>query len=178
MSKCVRCGNSFLMRRKVKLKDALICGKCYNELGFDNYLVSDVYKWDDIKDGYDAYRDRENQKYWISEAEKRGLTVPHYRRLFSSGATDMEVKIFATIYAILVDEGKDADAIDISSGDDGSLSLSVDGTIFITYKADGGVKWIVFENESPEKIRIAGAGRMNSLSPRIIQSFDSAYPSD
>lgn len=79
---------------------------------------------------------------------------------------------------LLYDEGKDADAIDISSGDDGSLSLSVDGTIFITYKADGGVKWIVFENESPEKIRIAGAGRMNSLSPRIIQSFDSAYPSD
>lgn len=178
MSKCVRCGNSFLMRRKVTLKDALICGKCYKELGFDNYLISDTYRWDDIKDGYDAYRDRENQKYWIKEAEKSGLTLPHYRQLFSLGATDMEVKIFATIYALLNDEGKAADAIEISSGDNGSINLSVNGEIFISYKADGGVKWIVFENESPDKIRIGGAGRMNSLSPRIIQAFDSAYPSD
>lgn len=176
MSKCVRCGNSFLMRRKVTLKDALICGKCYNELGFDNYLISDTYRWDDIKDGYDAYRDRENQKYWIKEAEKRGLTLPHYRQLFSLGATDMEVKIFASIYAQLNDEGKDADAIEISSGDNGSVNLSVNGEIFISYKADGGVKWIAFENG--EKIRIGGAGRMNSLSPRIIQAFDSTYPSD
>ena len=177
MSKCVRCGNSFLMRRKVTLKDALICGKCYNELGFDNYLISESYRWDDIKDGYEAYRERENQKYWITEAEKRGLTVPHYRRLFSSGATDMEVKIFATIYALLDDEGKDADAIEISSGDNGSLNLSVDGEIFLSYKADGGVKWICFENESPEKIRISGAGRMNSLAPKIMQSFNSVYAS-
>ena len=176
MSKCVRCGNSFLMRRKVKLKDALICGKCYNELGFDDYLISDSYRWDDIKDGYAAYRERENQKYWTQEAEKRGLTLPHYRQLFSLGATDMEVKIFATIYALLNDEGKDADAIEISSGDNGSVNLSVNGEIFISYKADGGVKWISFENG--EKIRIGGAGRMNSLSPRIIQAFDSAYPSD
>lgn len=176
MAKCVRCGNSFLMRRKVTLKDALICGKCYNELGFDNYLISDSYRWDDIKDGYETYRDRENQKYWSKEAEKRGLNVPHYRQLFSLGATDMEVKIFATIYALLNDEGKDADAIEISSGDNGSVNLSVNGEIFISYKADGGVKWIAFENG--EKIRIGGAGRMNSLSPRIIQAFDSAYPSD
>lgn len=88
----------------------------------------------------------------------------------------MEVKIFATIYALLNDEGKDADAIEISSGDNGSVNLSIDGEIFISYKADGGVKWIAFENG--EKIRIGGAGRMNSLSPRIIQAFDSAYPSD
>lgn len=176
MSKCVRCGNSFLMRRKVTLKDALICGKCYNELGFDNYLVSNTYRWDDIKDGYDAYRERENQKYWTQEAEKRGLNVPHYLKLNSLGATDMEVKIFASIYAQLNDEGKDADAIEISSGDNGSLNLSVNGEIFISYKADSGVKWIAFEDG--EKIRIGGAGRMNSLSPRIIQAFDSAYPSD
>lgn len=173
MANCVRCGSSFLMKRKVKLKDALICGKCYNELGFDNYLISEMYKWDDIKDGRDAYNDRQNREYWEKEAKKHGLTSPHYRQLTSIGATDMEEKIFVSIYALLKDEGKDADVIEVTSGDNGSVCLSVDGTVFITYKADGGVKWIVFENESPEKIRISGAGRMNSLTPRIVQAFDS-----
>lgn len=174
MEKCIRCNGSFLTRRKVKLKDAVICGKCYNELGFDNYIISSSYKWDDIKDGYEKYRERENRLYWIKEASKCGLTLPHYRQLNSISATDMEVKIFKAIYAILEDEGKDVDTIEISSGNNGSVSLSVDGTIFITYKADSGVKWIVFENESPEKIRIAGAGRMNSFAPRIVDAFDYA----
>lgn len=171
MSNCVRCGSSSIIRRKVKLKDAIICGKCYKELGFDNYLMPDLYKWDDIKDGYDAYRERENQKYWAGEAEKRGLALPHFRKLNSLGATDMEVKIFASIYAQLKDEGKDTDAVEISSGDNGSLNLSVDGGIFLSYKADGGVKWIALADDF-EKIRIGGAGRINSLAPRIIEAFD------
>lgn len=175
MDKCVRCNNSFLMRRKVKLKDALICGKCYNELGFDNYLISELYRWDDIKNGREAYWELENQKSLKKEADKQGLSVPHYRQLTKIGATDMEVKIFASIYALLKDEGKDADTVEIALGDNGSVLLSIDGIIFITYKADGGIKWINFENEDTEKIRIGGAGRMSSLAPRIVEAFNYAY---
>lgn len=169
MSKCIRCGNSFLMHRKVKLKDAFLCGKCYKELGFDNYLISESYKWDEIKDGYEAYQERKNREFWEGEAHKKGLTLPHFSALNKIGATDTEVKIMSSIYAILKDEGKDAGLIEISAGDNGSVNLSVDGEIFLSYKADGGVKWISFGDE---KIRIGGAGRTNSLAPRIIEAFD------
>ena len=172
MAKCERCGASFFGRRKVKLKDAYICGKCYNELGFDNYLVSDIYTYNEIKDGYEAYWERKNRAYWQNEADKLGLNVEHYKKLNSIGATDLEKKIFGAIYALLCDEEKDADKIEISLGDNGSVCLSVDGVVFITYKADSGVKWIVFENESREKIRIGGAARMNTLAPRIVEAYN------
>lgn len=171
MARCIRCGASFWTHIKVKLKDGYICGKCYKELGFSDFLLKDVHTYDEIKDGYGAYVERKNRQYWGQEAEKVGVTLPHFFQLSSVHATDMEKKIFAAIYAVLYDEGVDADAIEIASGGNGSVSLSVGGTVFITYKADEGVKWIVFENESPDKIRIAGAGRMNSLAPRIIEAY-------
>ena len=57
MAKCVRCGGSFLLRGKVNLADADICGKCFKELGFDkdDLLTASIYKYDSIKDGRDAY---------------------------------------------------------------------------------------------------------------------------
>lgn len=180
MPKCIRCGKSTILKGHVALKDSAICTPCFLGLGFklnETGYAKTLYTYDDIKDGKAAMQEREtaerNRRYWESEAEKVGLTVPHYRQLYSLDATDMEKKILAQIYAILEDEDKDTEIIDITSGKNGSICLSVDGTIFITYKADSGVKWIVFENESPEKIRIAGAGRMNSLAPRIIQAYES-----
>lgn len=181
MSKCIRCGKSTVLRGHVSLKDSAICTPCFLSLGFklsDIGLAKMLYSYDDIKDGKEAMDERNraerNRKYAQKCADKFGLTVPHYHQLSSIGATDMEKKIFSRIHAVLLDDGKDADIIEITAGERGSVALSVGGTVFITYKADEGVKWIVFENESPEKIRIAGAGRMNSLAPRIIAAYDYA----
>lgn len=180
MSKCVRCGSSFLGRRKVKLKDADICGKCLKELGFDKHFfyVSNLYSFDKIKDGYETYFNNELNRIsydiCVEESKKLGVTPEQYSYLRDIDATNMEKKIFATIYALLEDEGRDADDVGIGLGDNGSVRLMLNGEVFIRYKAADSVKWITFENESPEKIRISGAARLNSFADRIVQAYDSA----
>lgn len=180
MKKCIRCGASFLTHMKITLKDAYICGKCSKELGFDKdfFLASSQYTYDQIKDGREALVNRQIQERIdqadSDEAFKLGITVKQLRQLEAAGPTSMETKIFVMICALLRDEDRDPDLIDVALGDNGSLLLMVDGVIFIRYKADSGVKWIVFENESEEKIRISGAARLNSYAPRIAQAYDSA----
>lgn len=64
MAKCIRCGKSLLFGR-IKMRDADICKNCIDDLGFsgkiDNYTAS-CYKWDDVKNGIQAYWDRQNAK--------------------------------------------------------------------------------------------------------------------
>lgn len=177
MAKCIKCGGGFLTRGRIRLADADICFKCFDSLGFDHkqgVYTGSLYKWDQIKDGYEAMRAREYAEAAAREAAKIGVSAEQYRQLNKADATDMEIKIFSKICALLKDDDRDPDLIDVSLGDNGSLLLMVDGVVFIRYKADAGVKWIIFENESSEKIRIAGAGRMNSFAPRIAQAYDSA----
>ena len=180
MAKCIRCGGSLLTRGRVKLKDSVICLKCFKDLGFtlkDDGLTIDSYNYDQIKDGRDTMIRRSIEetalRYDLEEARKYNITLVQYRQLEAAGSTEMECSIFGAISALLLDEGREVEKVEISPGDNGSLNLTVDGSIFIRYKADDGVKWMVFENESGEKIRIAGPGRMNSYAPRIVQAFDS-----
>ena len=177
MAKCIKCGGSFLTRGRIKLADADICFKCFDELGFDHktgVYTGKLYKWDQIKDGYSAMRARENAAAKAKQADELGISVKQFKQLDNANATDMEIKIFSKICAVLLDDDRDPDLIDVSLGDNGSLLLMIDGVVFMRYKADSGVKWIIFENESPEKIRIQGAGRINSFAPRIAQAYDSA----
>lgn len=57
MSNCIRCGSGFLMRKRIQLKDADICGKCFKELGFDkrDLLTAAVYEYEKIKNGKTEY---------------------------------------------------------------------------------------------------------------------------
>lgn len=179
MSKCVRCGGSFLTRGRIKLADADICFKCYDALGFDHktgIYIGKTYSWDQIKDGYDAMRSREYEMQAIKDARESGLTLKLYKQLNRVNSTPTEIKIMSAICAVLLDEGRDIDVIDAELGHNGSLMLMIDGVVFIEYKADDGVKWIRFCNEGEDKLRIGGAGRMNSLAPRIVAAYDSAAP--
>ena len=84
MAKCIKCGKSFFGRIKIKLADAEICSKCYDELGFDHktgLYIGSTYKWSDIKDGYDVMRDRENAKRFAKNAAEVGLIPKHYKQL-------------------------------------------------------------------------------------------------
>lgn len=180
MAKCMKCGKSTLVKGHVKLADGAICTPCFRSLGFKlgDVTTSSQYRYDDIKDGVEAMRQRRiletAARADMSEAEDLGITIKMVRQLDKAGATDPERRILGAICAVLADESRDIDVIDVALGDNGSLLLMIDGVVFIRYKADSGVKWIIFENESPEKIRIQGAGRINSFAPRIAQAYDSA----
>lgn len=180
MAKCIKCGKSTLIKGHVKLADATICTPCFLSLGFKlgDVTLSSTYKYDDIKDGLDAYRQRrilqsvaEADK---AEADKFGLNLKLVRQLDDAGATDPERRLLGAICAVLADEGRDTDVIDISLGDNGSLLLMIDGVVFIRYKSDAGVKWIAFENEGGEKVRITGPARINAMADRIVQAYDTA----
>ena len=177
MAKCIKCGGSFLTRGRIRLADADICFKCFDELGFDHktgIYTGKTYRWDDIKDGFQAMQARHYAEIAAQAAEELGVSYKQYKQLGAAGSTNMENKILATICAILKDERRDPDLIDVALGDNKDLLLMIDGVVFLRYKADDGVKWIVFENESSEKIRITGPGRLNSLASRIVQAYDSA----
>lgn len=92
MSKCIKCGGSFLTRFKIKLKDADICRKCALELGFpkDFYLTSSLCSWEDIKDGREEYLKRKYQK-------DSGFKMAHYGERRGLDCTDEEQEIFDII---------------------------------------------------------------------------------
>ena len=176
MAKCIRCGKSFLTRGRIKLADADICYKCFDELGFDHktgIYTGSLHKWDEIKDGAAVM----NQRKWDAEATKKaeaiGLNLKLYRQLNRAGATDPEIRLLSAICSVLADEGRDIDVIDVALGDNGSLLLMIDGVVFIEYKSDSGVKWIRFDNEGEEKLRITGPARINALASRVVAAYDS-----
>lgn len=175
MAKCIKCGKSFFGRGKIKLADAEICFKCYDELGFDHKIDiygGSRYRWDEIKEGRDVL----NRRKWDAEATKEaaalGLNLKLYRQINRAEATDPEIRLLGAICAVLEDEGRDTDVIDAALGDNGSLLLMVDGVVFIEYKAEPNVKWIRFDNEGEDKVRISGPGRINSLAARVVSAFD------
>lgn len=175
MAKCVRCGKSFLGRGKIKLADEEICFKCYDELGFDHKLginIGSQYKWNDIKDGYDAMRAREYAAKQAREAASIGLNLKLLRQLHSAGATDPEIRLTSAICSVLSDEGRDIDVLDVALGDAGSLLMMIDGTVLIEYKSDEGVKWIRFNSEGDNKVRISGPARINAMADRVVAAYD------
>lgn len=99
MSKCIRCGGSFLTRFKIKLKDAYICGKCAKELGLekDFYKKSVAYSYDDIKDGWDAYLNRNR----IKPSPSVPFRMAHYGEERDVMATDGELEIYNKLIEIL-----------------------------------------------------------------------------
>ena len=175
MSKCVRCGKSFLTRGKIKLADAEICFKCYDELGFDHKIGiygGDSHKWEEIKDGRDAMYAREYAKQNAIEAANLGLTPKLYKQTKDIAMTNLEVKVLRAICSALSDENRDIDVLDAVLGDNGSVLLMIDDVVIIEYKLDEGVKWIRLLNESDEKIRITGAAVINKMADRIVAAYD------
>lgn len=180
MAKCIRCGKSTLVKGHVKLADCAICTPCFKSLGFKltDTATASMYKYDEIKDGHDAMIQRRiietAARADKAEADKLGLNIKLIKQLDNAGATDPERRILGAICAVLEDESRDTDVIDVALGDNGSLLLMIDGVVFIRYKSDAGVKWIAFENEGGEKVRITGPARINAMADRVVEAYDSA----
>lgn len=171
MAKCKRCGKAPLLGL-VKIADAHVCKRCLEELGFadriDSYTAS-LYRWDDVKDGIQAYWNRQNAK----TAASMGLTLKHYKQLNAACSTDLEDKLFAAMCAIWEDEDCDIDCLDIEATKKGSLLVLRDGVVILEYKGEPQVRWILFP-DSPDKVRIGNSGRINSLAKRLVAAYRSA----
>lgn len=170
MAKCKNCGKSMLLGR-IKLADAEICKDCIRALGFDGMVdgvVGSLYKWEDVKDGVQAYWDRQSAK----TAASMGLLLKHYRQLNAAGSTELEDKLFAAMCAIWKDERCDVSRLDISPGDGGSLLVLLDGVVVLEFKGEPDVKWILLP-DSPDKIYI-GSARITRLAKRIVDAYRSA----
>lgn len=177
MAKCIRCGGSFLTRGKVKLKDELICGKCFKELGFTDktdVIVSSLYSYNDIKDGKDAYQ----QKKWakqreendIAEAKRLGLFYSDYRTLSDLDCEDGEMRIIEKICAVLDDEGCDTSKIEYEREPGSTLSAFVGDKKLYELKFTKDVKWIRIGDDE-EKNRIGNAAGINKLVGKLVEAY-------
>ena len=164
MAKCIRCGGSFLTRRRVKLKDAEICGKCYRELGFENYLVSDSYKYDEIKDGYDAYRINERKKE-IKDAVISSVSVNIVGDEKDLVCTEEERMVFEEIKKML-----GTDELKLVRKSDNYVSAVVGEWDLVRIKYTNRAKWVIFPLVSNEKIRMESPEDVQEMASYISDS--------
>ena len=160
------------MRGRIRLEDADICFKCFDDLGFDHktgIYTGSLYKWEDIKDGIQSVWDKQNAK----TAASMGLTFPHWKQLTAAFATDLEFKLFSAMCAIWKDERCDVSALSISPGENGSLLVLLDDVVVLEYKGEPQVRWILFP-DSEKKVRIGNSARINGLADRIVSAYKEA----
>ena len=183
MAKCVRCSRSGMgvLHQALRLKDKnYICFKCYKELGGspmkDVTTAALSYTYDDIKDGFEALSARRMSELIArtnsADAEKFGINLKLVSQLNEAGATDPEARLLGAICSVLADEDRDVDMLDVALGHNGSLLVMIDETVAIEYKSDSGVKWIRFNNESEDKIRILGPASINKMANRVVAAYD------
>ena len=146
MKKCERCGCSFLTHRKVKLKDAYICGKCFKELGFgrDYYLISDSYYYDDIKDGYSAYHKKWRKEIMLKALQEEPLVTSSLdpKDLL---CTEEERDIFDYIKDVFEDNGFNSETLEFKRLSKNYLTAEYNETWDIArFKFTYGAKWISF----------------------------------
>lgn len=177
MAKCINCNGSFLTRGKIKLKDAYICFKCADALGFDHktlVMTGSLYSWDDIKDGADAY----NQRRWKADAERDrqenaerlGLFFSDYGVLSDLGCSDNEMKAVERVCALLDDEGCDPSRIEYEREPDQPLTAFVGDNVLYQLKYTKDVKWIMINDE---KHRISGPAGINKHVDRLVERYKS-----
>lgn len=146
MKTCIRCGKSFFGRRRIRLKDSEICGKCFRELGFDKSYdrLSDIYAYDDIKDGIDAYSERRCRQD-VSDAVASSVSVTmtgaQERDLI---CTEEEREIFEAIRSVLADRGADLSPLRLVRVSDNYLTAKYGDWDLARIKYTIGAKWIQF----------------------------------
>ena len=146
MSKCVRCGSSFLTRRRIKLKDAEICGECFNELGFDKsyYKLTSLYSYDDIKDGLLSYVEKQEKKR-LADAVLDSISVTingaQERDLI---CTEEERKVHDEICQFFDDNEIDREQLRLVRVSDNYLTIKFGEWDLVRYKYGPRSKWISF----------------------------------
>ena len=145
MLNCKRCGASFFFHRKVKLKDAEICGKCFKDLGFgkDYYLISHLYPYDDIKDGYKEYLKRKQ----IRELREALAADPPVRVVGLDKdliCTEEERSIFECVRDYLLEHDIDDSSLELVRRADAYLTIRFRDWDLARYKYTVRAKWMTF----------------------------------
>lgn len=163
MSNCIRCGSGFLMRKRIQLKDADICGKCFKELGFDKHdaIVSKLKTWDEIKDGHEAYVARLiNRKAAEYDAEHSTVSLANYGQERDLICTQEEREIFDRI----VDEFPE-DGLRLVRVSDNYVSVKRGDWDIVRLKFTNRAKWLMFPSIE------SGTNKFPIDEPREIEDF-------
>lgn len=176
MSKCIRCGSSFLTRRKVQLQDAEICGKCFKELGFDksDLLTAAIYPYEAIKDGKTAYYANKRKKALIDEAVASAtVTVTGAGRERDLVCTEEERMIFEELDLICADLEL-PEPLRLTRVSDNYVSAKIGEWDLARFKYTARAKWIVLPvlEAGAVKHQIEAPEDVNSFSDRIIESVE------
>lgn len=180
MAKCIRCGKSTITRGHVKLADAAICTPCFKSLGFKltDTAGATIYKYDEIKDGADAYYNKKIEESAARYDEERNrdhnFRFANYGQMRDLDPTDEEMEMFETVCEILEDEGFDADKLKLVRKSDSYLTIVLGPTDVARIKYTDRVKWVLFPYGSNEKIRISGVGAINSHAPELVEAYQTA----
>lgn len=174
--KCLRCGNSFLWHRKVKLKDAEICIDCFKELGFDknDLLTASIYAYDAIKDGKQTYYANKRKKALIDEAVASvSVTVSGAGRERDLVCTEEERMVFEELELICADLEL-PEPLRLVRVSDAYVSAKIGDWDLARIKYTPRAKWIVLPvlEAGAVKHPIEAPEDVNSFSDRIIESVE------
>jgi hypothetical protein len=126
MAKCIRCGKGTTFRGTVKLSDAVICGVCFKELGFEkrDLLTASVYKYDSIKDGRDAYYLRNMKKSAVDTLlDSVSVKIVGGGNNHELICTEEEREIFDIIRSVCDDDNLESDNIKLMRKSDNYVSV-------------------------------------------------------
>lgn len=177
MAKCIRCNSPFIGRRKIKLSDSYICGKCAKELGFDKgfYLYSSIYSYDDIKDGQEAYwtrRTKERIKEEVLSSVSVTMKGPGVERELV--CTEEEREVYDYIEWIASMHGVDPDELRLARVSDTYLTVKYGEWDLARFKYTNKAKWIKFTaiERSDTRHGLEAPEDVQDLGELIVRSID------
>ena len=174
MRKCVRCGKSFLTCRRVDLKDSHICSRCFADLGFgkDFYLISRMYSYDEIKDGYVEYYKRKTKRELV-EATISSASIKMTGGPRDLVCTEEERQIFEVIKSIFLDYDPDENALELMRLSDNYLTAKYGEWDLARFKYTIRSKWILFPaiESSSERHLISSADDVKKYADLLAESF-------
>lgn len=142
MSKCAICEKSTALRGTVKIADAVICGKCFKDLGFskNDLLTASLYHLNDIKDGRDAYYRKAIDRHAAAyDAENASVSVANYGQERDLVCTEEEREIFD----LIVDEFPE-DGLRLVRVSDNYVSVKRGDWDIVRMKFTNRAKWLMF----------------------------------
>ena len=175
MAKCIRCGKSTLVKGHVKLADCAICTPCFKSLGFKltDTATASMYKYDEIKDGRDAYN-LNKQKDRIRQAalDSVSVKVANYGQARDLICTEQEREIYDTIRSLMDDYNLDSDLLRLVRKSDNYVSVVIGDTDVARIKYTNRAKWIW--TYATDKVNITTTEDVVQLTDALIEGFRQA----
>lgn len=188
MGKCIRCGSPFVFRKKIQLKDAELCKRCFRELGFDedHDHFSEAYSYEEIKDGREEMIKRtqkarslsdlsEGQKgALIHEMEKNSFSIQYGGKEKALECEPEEEEIFNILCAMFEEIGRNPEQLDFVRLSDNYVSSKLGEWDLARFHWGPRSKWIQFSSieSSKTKHRIYAPEEIKQFSELLQKSVE------